>query len=77
MVINQNSFRGWSVDGHPITAESGLLRANLSSGLHVFRYTPPGLMLGSGLSLVGLILLFGFARQKGFYRRASGDGLRP
>jgi hypothetical protein len=71
VVINQNAFSGWSVDGHPLPGESGLLRANLSGGPHVFRYTPPGLRVGMALSGLGLMILLGSWRQKGFYRRAS------
>jgi len=71
VVINQNAFRGWSVGDVALSEGPGLLRANLEGGVHRFRYRPPGLLFGFGLSGLGAVLLAGFWRQRGFYRRAS------
>jgi hypothetical protein len=77
VIINQNHFRGWSVEGTAPGAVKGLLSARLSSGEHEFLYRPPGLRLGAGLSLFGLVILGVFGRRKGFGRPANGDGPLP
>ncbi len=73
VVINQNAFDGWSVDGRPAEAHDGLLSAELSPGAHIFRYRPPGLIAGLATSALGLVLLVGCARRRAPGRAASSS----
>jgi len=77
VVINQNYFKGWSVDGHAVASHRGLISAHLSAGEHVFSYRPPGLGLGASFSLLGLGLLGVFGRRKGFCLPPNEDEPRP
>jgi hypothetical protein len=73
VVINQNYFDGWTVDGHPVASHRGLISAHLSAGEHVFSYHPPGLRLGAAFSVLGLVLLGVLGRRKGFGRPPNED----
>jgi hypothetical protein len=66
VLINQNYFKGWRVDGRAVGEHEGLIAANLQAGEHVFRYHPPGLRIGFGFSVLGLGLLGVYGRRKGF-----------
>lgn len=77
VVVNQNAFRGWAVDGRPAGSHRGLLAATLPAGRHTFRYRPPGLWPGLLLSACGLAALLGFARSRAPGPAASSSGPRP
>jgi hypothetical protein len=77
VVINQNYFKGWEVGGHHVENHRGLISANLTAGEHEFRYRPPGLRFGLGLSGLGLVLLCVFGRRKGFGPQPSEDEPPP
>ena len=76
VVINQNAFRGWRVNGAPAEADDGLLAANLPQGQSVFSYRPPGLGWGMFLSGLGLLVLGEAARRTVHVRRASSSAPR-
>ena|GEM_PF-1704595 len=69
VIINQNWYKGWSVDGHDVGRYRGLLSANLTSGEHTFTYRPPGLFLGLLASFFGVFVVL----ARGLWPR----GVRP
>ncbi len=71
VVINQNWFRGWSVDGHDIGRYRGLISANLSAGEHTFTYRPPGLVLGLLTSVFGIFVVFARVLWPRGFRRTN------
>jgi hypothetical protein len=77
VVLNQNYFKGWEVDGFNVDNHRGLVSANLTAGEHEFRYRPPGFRLGLGISVFGLGLLGVFGRRKGFGPQPSEGEPRP
>jgi hypothetical protein len=74
VVINQNWFDGWSVDGHEIGRHRGLISANLSAGEHTFTYQPPGLILGFVASFFGVFVVLARALWPIGARRTSESG---
>ncbi len=70
VVVNQNAFEGWHIDGEPAGSRDGLLAAEVNAGPAVFAYRPPGLLLGLLMTLAGLVLVALPAR--GTVRRRSG-----
>jgi len=88
VVLNQNDHRGWQVEGGARASHDGMPAASLGApGAQrvVFRYRPPGLLPGLGLTLGGLLALAGLlwlgpARQRALGARLewlwSGRGLQ-
>ena len=76
VVVNQNAFRGWEVDGRAADDHDGLLSAELPAGEHVFRYRPPGFCAGVLISLFALVAWAGLARSTARARAASGSAPR-
>ncbi len=77
VVLNQNAFDGWEVDGVPAGAHAGLVAQALPAGRHTFSYRPPGLVPGLVLSALGVLGLFGCARRRAPGPPASGTGQPP
>jgi len=77
VVLNQNAFDGWRVGGRVAGSHQGLIAAELPAGLYTFRYRPPGLRLGVGLSVVGLVLLVVYGRRRARVLPATGSGPTP
>lgn len=76
VVVNQNAFRGWTVDGREADEHDGLLSAELPAGEHVFVYRPPGFWLGLLVSLAALVAWVGLVRSTARGRAASGSAPR-
>ncbi len=76
VVVNQNAFRGWEVDGRAADAEDGLLAADLSAGVHTFRYRPPGFVPGALISGLALVIWGVLVRNRARGPGASGSGPR-
>jgi uncharacterized membrane protein YfhO len=74
------AIKGWGdvrVDGKPVSATilaSAFLGVPVSAGHHkiTLSYSPPGLHLGAGLSVVGLLMLFGLYKRDQRGRGRSG-----
>jgi hypothetical protein len=77
VVINQNAFAGWHIDGAPAESHKGLLSADLSVGTHVFSYRPPGLWWGILLTLFGLLAWAVVEWRRAGAARSSGTEPRP
>ncbi len=57
LVVNQNAFAGWQLDGRPAGSRQGLLAAQVAAGPGSLVYRPPGLGLGLALLALGGVLL--------------------
>ncbi|MCB9762917.1 MAG: hypothetical protein H6739_24160 [Alphaproteobacteria bacterium] len=81
VVVNQNAFPGWTVDGAPASSHAGLIAAPLAAGRHTFAYRPPRLGASWVLMALGLTLalgsLSGSAPWTSRARPSTGTGPRP